>query len=77
MEPNKVVKTVTCSDMGGPSTCTEKFTGTVTETVEMGAKHLMSTTDEDHKPMRDQMTNGKEEDKAGWMQWWNGVFDSK
>lgn len=75
MDSNEVVKKVTCRDMGGA--CDEEFEGTMEEVVQMGAKHLMSTTDEDHRPMRDQMSNGKEEDKPKWMEWFKGVFDSK
>jgi len=40
-------------------------------------QHLMVTTDEAHKPMRDQMANGTEEDKAKWFEWFKGEWDKK
>lgn len=46
-----------------------------------GGQHVMTTTDEGHKPMRDkmqdQMANGTEEDKAKWFAWFKGEWDKK
>ncbi len=74
---NQVVKKkVTCRDMGGA--CDVEFEGTMDEVMKMGGEHLMSTTDEAHKPMRDDMTDtSKKEDQAKWIEWFKGVFDAK
>ncbi len=44
-------------------------------------QHVMTSTDEAHKPMRDKMTNqmahGTEEDKAKWFEWFQGEWDKK
>ena len=59
------MKTVTCKEMGG--TCDMEFTGeTMEEVAGMGGKHLMNTSDEAHKPMREMMANSKKEDQAKW-----------
>lgn len=59
------MKAVTCKEMGG--TCDMEFTGeTMEEVAGMGGKHLMSTSDEAHKPMREMMMNSKKEDQAKW-----------
>lgn len=62
--------------MGGP--CDMEFEGsTMQEVAKMGGEHLMKTTDDAHKPMRDQMENGKKEDREKWFAWFKGVWDSK
>lgn len=44
-------------------------------------KHVMTTTDDAHKPMRDkmanQMANGTEGDKVKWFEWFKGEWDKK
>ncbi len=44
-------------------------------------KHVMASTDPEHKPMRDkmanQMANGTKEDKAKWFEWFKGEWDKK
>ncbi len=43
----------------------------------MGGKHIMSSTDEAHKPMREQMAKSSEEDKNRWWTWFNGEWEKK
>jgi hypothetical protein len=47
----------------------------------MCGKHVMTTTDEAHKPNRDQMqeqmTNGTKEDQEKWFAWFQGLWDAK
>lgn len=44
-------------------------------------QHVASSTDEAHKPMRDQMTQqmagATEEDKQKWFAWFQGEWDKK
>jgi hypothetical protein len=44
-------------------------------------QHVITSTDEDHKPMRDkmasQMANGTKEDQAKWFEWFKGEWDKK
>lgn len=62
--------------MGGA--CDAEFEGAdMHEVAGKGGEHLMSTTDEDHKTMRDQMATSKPEDQAKWFDWFKGVWDSK
>ena len=62
--------------MGGP--CDTEFEGeTMQEVAEMGGAHLMGSMDEAHKPMKDQMMQSSEEDKQGWMQWFQGEWDKR
>jgi len=62
--------------MGGP--CDEEFTGeTAKEVGEKGGQHVMSSTDDAHKPMRDQMTGSSEEEKNKWWAWFDGEWTKK
>ena len=70
------MKKFTCREMGG--TCDMEFTGeNMQEVASKGGQHLMTTTDEGHKPMRDQMENGTKEDQAKWFEWFQGEWDKK
>lgn len=44
-------------------------------------QHVMASTDEAHKPMRDKMqnqiANGTKEDQAKWFDWFQGEWDKK
>lgn len=42
-------------------------------------KHIASSTDEAHKPMRDMMSNPNhtKEDQAKWFTWFKGEWDKK
>jgi len=40
-------------------------------------KHVMTSTDEAHKPMRDMMAHAKKEDQAKWFEWFKGEWDKK
>jgi len=65
--------------------CDEVFEGeTAMEVAEKCGMHIMSTTDEGHKPMRDMMTKGikfseeeKYEDQKKWFEWFNKEWDKK
>lgn len=70
------MKKFTCREMGGP--CDEEFEGeTMHDVAGKGGKHIMSTTDEAHKPMRDMMATSKPEDQARWFDWFKGLWDNK
>jgi len=44
-------------------------------------KHVASSTDELHRPMRDkmahQMAHGTKEDQAKWFTWFKGLWDAR
>ena len=70
------MKKFTCREMGGP--CDTEFEGeTMQEVADMGGAHIMGSTDELHKPMKDQMMQSSEEDKQKWMEWFQGEWDKK
>ncbi len=70
------MKQFACREMGGP--CDKIFKGTTAEEVaNMGGQHIMSSTDEAHKPMREQMAKSSEEDKNKWLVWFKGEWDKK
>ena len=70
------MKTFTCREMGGP--CDEQFSGeTMQEVADKGGAHIMGSTDEAHKAMRDQMASSSQEDKQKWMDWFKGMWDAK
>jgi len=69
------MKTFTCKEMGGP--CEEAFGGeTAQEVADKGGKHIMDSTDDAHKPMKDQMSASSEEDKNKWMADFQTKFDA-
>ena len=62
--------------MGGP--CDIEFEGeTMHEVAGMGGKHIMSTTDEAHKAVRDQMASETPEEKAKWFAWFQDLWNKK
>ncbi len=78
------MKTFTCKEiMDNKGGCDMEFSGDEMMKV-AGAcgQHVMQSTDEAHKPMRDMMTttmsspNAKEE-QAKWFTWFQGLWDSK
>ncbi|MBI4066021.1 hypothetical protein HY412_02435 [Candidatus Kaiserbacteria bacterium] len=70
------MKKFTCREMGGP--CDMEFEGeTMHEVAGMGGKHIMGTTDETHKTVRDMMANSKKEDQEKWFAWFKGLWDAK
>ncbi len=70
------MKKFTCKEMSGP--CDEVFEGaTAQEVADMGGQHIMSSTDEAHKAMREQMAKSSEEDKNKWLVWFKGEWDKK
>lgn len=70
------MKKFTCREMGGP--CDEAFEGvTMYDVAGLGGKHIMSSTDEAHKPMRNMMANSSKEDQAKWFEWFKGLWDAK
>jgi hypothetical protein len=70
------MKKFTCRELGGP--CDMEFEGeTMDEVIGMGAKHIMTTTDEAHEPMKSQMTSGTEKGKEEWFAWFKGLWDAK
>lgn len=70
------MKKFTCREMGGP--CDSEFEGeNMMEVAGKGGEHIKSTTDEAHRPMRDQMANGTKEDQTKWFAWFKGLWDAK
>lgn len=70
------MKTFTCRDMGG--SCDASFSGESADEVgKKGGEHIMSTTDDAHKAMRDQMAVSSEEDKATWWTKFREQFAAK
>lgn len=70
------MKTFTCRELGGP--CDEKLTGaTYREVGEKGSAHIMSTTDEAHAKLREQLVTSSEAEKEQWWNWFKGEWDKK
>ncbi len=70
------MKKFTCKEMGGP--CDKVFEGaSMHEVADMGGKHLMGTTDEMHKAMREQMAHSSKEDQEKWFAWFQTEWDKK
>ena len=68
---------MTCAQMGGPATCNVAVTGnTADEMAKNGGAHLMSATDDAHKPMQEVMKSGSKEDQAKWMADFMPKFDA-
>lgn len=74
------MKRFTCKEiMNGEGGCDEVFKGeTAMDIAKQSSKHFMSSTDEEHKPMRDMMSkcSSKEEEKK-WWDWFNGEWEKK
>ncbi len=73
------MKKFTCKEiMGGEGGCDMEFVGgNMREVAGTCGQHVMSSTDEAHKPMRDTMANSKKEDQAKWFEWFQGEWDKK
>lgn len=74
------MKKFTCKEMRGP--CDEVFEGeTAMEIAKKSHAHVMATTEEAHKQMREQMreqmTKPSEEEQKKWWDWFNGEWDKK
>ena len=70
------MKKFTCREMGGP--CDEVMEGeTAMEVAQKGHTHIMSTTDEAHAPVREQMTTPSEGAQKKWWDWFNPLWDKK
>ncbi len=73
------MKKFTCREiMDNKGGCDIEFTGDdmMGVAAECG-KHVMSTTDEAHKPLHDMMANAKREDQGKWFEWWQGEWNKK
>ena len=75
------MKKFTCKEiMNGEGGCDIEFTGeTSMDVASQCGKHVASSTDEAHKPMRDMMSNPNhtEEEKKKWFEWFQGEWDKK
>jgi len=70
------MKKFTCKELGGP--CEELFEGTTLEEVgNKGGEHIMKSTDDAHKALREQMAQSSEEEKQKWWDWLKGEWDKK
>ncbi len=70
------MKKFTCKELGG--SCDEVFSGaTAEEVVKKGGQHIMTSTDEAHKPVRERMANNSEEESSKWRKWFNGEWEKK
>jgi hypothetical protein len=68
--------------MGGVAGCDEFFEGeTAMDVAQKVSIHVISSTDQIHKQLQDQMkeqmTKGSQEDKKKWMDWFQGEWDKK
>lgn len=71
-------KKFTCKEMGGPIDCEAIHIGE--KAMDIAIKnhaHVMSTTDEAHKQMREQMTNPSEAEQKKWWDWFNVEWNKK
>ena len=75
------MKKFTCKEiMNGEGGCDIEFTGeTSMDVASQCGKHVASSTDEAHKPMRDMMSNPNhtEEEKKKWFEWFQTEWDKK
>ena len=78
------MKQFTCTEImnGGGCNgegCDEVFEGETTmKIVQQSSKHFMSATDKAHKPMRDMMESGQnEEEEKKWWSWFNNEWGKK
>ncbi len=70
------MKKFTCKEMGG--SCGEVFEGaTADDVVKKGGAHIMSSTDEAHRPVRERMAKLSEEDSKKWRKWFQGEWDKR
>jgi predicted small metal-binding protein len=77
------MKKFTCKEiMNGVGGCDMEFEGD--SPIEVAGKcgqHVASSTDEAHKPnrdqMQDQMVNGTKEDREKWFEWFQSEWDKK
>jgi hypothetical protein len=75
------MKTFMCKEiMNGQGGCDMEFSGeNAMDVATQCSKHIVSSTDEAHKPMRDMMSdpNHTEEDRKKWFAWFQGEWDKK
>lgn len=75
------MKTFSCREiMNNESGCDVSFSGDSAMEVAMQCgKHVATTTDEDHKGMREKMTSSThtEDDRKKWFEWFNGEWEKK
>lgn len=74
------MKKFTCKEiMNGDGGCDTEFKGEeMMEVAGQCGKHVTTSTDEAHKPMRDMMAaNHTEEEKKKWFAWFQGEWDKK
>ena len=78
------MKTFTCKEiMNNEGGCDMEFTGDdMMGVAGQCGKHVMTTTDEAHKPMRDKMSHTmasehSKEEQAKWFEWFKGEWDKK
>ena len=70
------MKKFTCKELGGG--CEEVFSGTTAEeVVKKGGQHIMTSTDEAHKQVRERMAKNTEEDNKKWKKWFDGEWEKK
>lgn len=75
------MKIFTCREiMNNEGGCDVEFSGdNMMNVASQCGKHVASSTDGAHKPMRDMMTNPNhtKEDQAKWFEWFKGEWDKK
>jgi len=75
------MKKFTCKEiMNNEGGCDIEFSGEKSmDVASQCGKHVASSTDEAHKPMRDMMSNPNhtKEDQAKWFEWFQGEWDKK
>lgn len=74
------MKKFTCREMSGEMNVGCDFVLEGEKAMDIAMKshaHVSATTDEAHKPMREQMTKPNEEGKKKWWAWFNAEWDKK
>ncbi len=78
------MKKFTCREiMNNEGGCDMEFTGDdMMGVAGQCGKHVMTTTDDTHKPMRDKMNHTiasahSKEEQAKWFEWFKGEWDKK
>lgn len=78
------MKTFTCKEiMNNEGGCDAGFSGdNMMDVAGQCGKHVMTTTDPEHKPMRDKMSHTmvsahSKEEQAKWFEWFQGEWDKK
>ena len=73
------MKKFTCKEiMNSAGGCDVEFVGdNMHDVAGQCGKHVITSTDDAHKSMREMMANSKKEDQGKWFEWFQGEWDKK